>query len=154
MKCADCERIDHLLHEETVLWIAMPTVESLRRVDGLCVLNRWPLAAIGTKGLRIDLARSEVDRFVTGLYGELKGPELAEMRVVPTDGREPGPKDLGRVMGAMSSAIGSRRDGWSMPSRPAATPPGSNRSCARRTPIQPVRSPARDCFACATATAQ
>jgi len=99
MNCPDCERIDHLLHDVTTIWLAMPSAEGWRRVRKLCRDLSWPAAVVDGHGLRVDMTRAEVDRFVTALYGELKGPELAGMRVVTTEGREPGPADLGRVMG-------------------------------------------------------
>lgn len=112
MHCADCERIDHLLHDSTTLWLGMPSGESGRRVLALASANRWPAVAVGdSRTLRLDLGRAEVDRFVTMLYGELKGPELADLRVVTTAGRVPGPEDLARVLSG-SVFVNRFKAGW------------------------------------------
>ena len=98
MRCADCESVDGLLHDSNALWFGMPSGESFRRLLDLCSSQGTKADAVGGSAVLVRLARSEVDRFVTALYGELKGPELAGARVVVTGGREPGPADLARVM--------------------------------------------------------
>jgi len=112
MQCPDCERIDHLLHDSTALWLGMPSDESCRKLLALAAARGWPAATVGDRRtLRIVLERAEVDRFVTALYGELKGPELADVRVVTTDGREPGPADLARVL-PCSVFVNRFKAGW------------------------------------------
>lgn len=100
MECPDCEQIDGLLLDRTALWLGLPSTESFKRMEAFCRSGGWDAAHTGGHGLVVTIGRAEVDRFVTALFGELKGPELAGTRVVTTDGRDPGPADLHRVMGA------------------------------------------------------
>lgn len=98
MRCTDCESIDGLLHDTSALWFGLPSGESFRRFRDLCSSLGVEAAAVGKSGMLVRLAKPEVDRFVTALYGALQGPELAGARVVVTDGYEPGAADLARVM--------------------------------------------------------
>lgn len=99
MHCADCERIDHLLYDRTAFWLGMPTAESRRRVLALARSHGWAVAENDDgRAVCITVLRGEADRLITALYGELQGPERADVRVVTTDGREPGSAELARVL--------------------------------------------------------
>lgn len=86
----------------------------------LCQEHGWPMSEVGGLGLRVELERAAVDRFVTVLYGALKGPELAGMRIVTTDGREPGPADLGKVLGG-DVFVNRFKAGWIIDALDAGT---------------------------------
>lgn len=100
MRCADCESIEAVIPDHGTIWLGMPSGDSLRRMLALCATLDLAATPVGDDGLRVEIRRVDADRFVTAVYGELKGPELAGARVVVTDGREPGPGDLARVMSA------------------------------------------------------
>ncbi len=111
MRCADCENIEGLFSDTSVLWFGMPSSESHRRMRDLCETQGLPAVPAGERGLRVGVARKDADRFVTALFGELKGPELIGTRVVVTDGDEPGPQDLDRVMSA-EVLVNRYKAGW------------------------------------------
>jgi len=98
MRCADCERIDNHIFDTTVFWLYLPTTESFGKLAAWCGSGGYSGEQFSSKGMKITLPRTKVQAFLTALYGEINGQELANTKILTTDGTDPRPEDIGRVM--------------------------------------------------------
>ncbi len=98
MHCEECEHIDDILFDTTVIWFYAPTVEVFSRIAALAGRMSLDAQQFNHKGIAVTVARSKVDGLVTALFGELNGKELAESRVLTTAGAEPNVVEMGRIM--------------------------------------------------------
>lgn len=98
MHCADCERIDDILFDETRFWFYFDAQEAFTRIAILCGKQGLTARQFNSRGISVCVARAKIDSFLTAIFGELNLKELGGMRVLTTDGGEPKVEDMGRVM--------------------------------------------------------
>jgi EAL domain-containing protein (putative c-di-GMP-specific phosphodiesterase class I) len=100
MRCLDCETVKNHIFEETFFWTYLPTSESHARACRLVQEQGYEHSAIGAKGLRLRLSRSQVSDFLTKFLGTMNGMELANTNIVTTQSATLQDDDLGRVITA------------------------------------------------------
>ncbi len=98
MDCPDCERIDDQIFPKTTFWMSLPSKDSFSKLAVWLGSNGYEGEQFNSQGIRLTLSESRVEAFITALYGEINGQELAQSRIVTTEGAPPGPTDLRRVM--------------------------------------------------------
>jgi len=98
MWCADCERVEQFIFDETSFWIHLPTTDSFGKVAAFCGANGYEAEQFNSAGIRVDLQREAVDHFITQLYGSTSALERTGARIVTTvRGMTPRVETLGRV---------------------------------------------------------
>ena len=111
MRCEDCERIENHLFETTHIWISLPTSESFGKIAAFCGSNGFVARQFNSRGIMVTLARSEVQRFGTALFGEAGQVELAAAKLVTTPSPSMTEEHLSRVMTA-DEFVSRLQAGW------------------------------------------
>lgn len=97
MHCPECERVDERLFDQTLFWLHLPTADVRAKLLYAFADHDPPLRSDHDHHAAILVPRAEIGAVVDTLDATLNGQELAGVRLITTDGREPDIGDLGQV---------------------------------------------------------
>ncbi len=100
MDCKECETIHAHIFEKTFFWIYLPTGKAADRLIGVTSCLGLKGEAFGATAHRIMVNKADVGAFLTALFGEFNGQELANTKIVTTKDEALSPADMGRVFQA------------------------------------------------------
>ncbi|MFC4347339.1 EAL domain-containing protein [Kordiimonas lipolytica] len=100
MDCKECETIHAHIFEKTFFWIYVPTSKAADRLKEIARHRGLEGEAFDQTSYRIVMGRADVGAFLTTLFGEFNGQELANTKIVTTKDETLSPSDMGRVFQA------------------------------------------------------
>jgi EAL domain-containing protein (putative c-di-GMP-specific phosphodiesterase class I) len=111
MKCVECEHIAPITFERTAFWIYPPTSEATSDLIGKLSEAGSDVRALEGNALCVTVDRPGLTDLLSLMDETLKGPEISRSQVLTTDGREPGPADIGQIM-PLDVFISRFESGW------------------------------------------
>jgi EAL domain-containing protein (putative c-di-GMP-specific phosphodiesterase class I) len=100
LDCKECETIKGHIFPETFFWIYLPTTEATARLKKMVECLGYTGEPLDQTMCRVVVPATGVGAFLTALFGEFNGQELANTKIVTTRDDQLTPVDMGRVFQA------------------------------------------------------